>query len=168
MISQNLPPPAKIEEILASIIMLDQFTRNIYRGTCDAFSGDKKALNLALHAVNKKLYLELPPHQRIFLFMPLEHSENLQHQQKAFSRRNVRHQRRTALRQPRTRPSRKTAPKRKTRNHNTHTMLILAKCAPHTVTTKAGVFDSDNLLHVRPPLRGPGHRQTTVNHRPEW
>ena len=38
---------------LAIIILLDQFSRNIYRGTPDAFSADPKALNIATHAIAK-------------------------------------------------------------------------------------------------------------------
>ncbi len=81
MLHEDLKLVEDAEKILASIILLDQFTRNIYRGTVQAFSGDSKALKLALHAVETKSYLVLPAHQRIFLAMPFEHSENLQHQQ---------------------------------------------------------------------------------------
>ncbi len=62
---------------LALVILLDQFTRNIYRGTGEAFSGDKKALELCREGIELGHDKALPPIQRMFLYMPLEHSENL-------------------------------------------------------------------------------------------
>ena len=46
---------------LALIILLDQFSRNIYRDTADAFSQDKLALNIALSGIDKGLELKLHP-----------------------------------------------------------------------------------------------------------
>ena len=60
---------------LAVILMLDQFTRNIFRNTPKAFSGDGKALKLSL-ACNDKGYLEHDNHTyRQFMLMPMMHSE---------------------------------------------------------------------------------------------
>ena len=61
---------------LALIILLDQFSRNIYRDTADAFSQDKLALNIALSGIDKGLELKLHPFERIFYYMPLMHSED--------------------------------------------------------------------------------------------
>jgi len=72
--------PKSSEELVASILVLDQFTRNIFRETKKAFSGDDKALSLAKLAVDKSYYKDLPAHQKIFITMPFEHSEAMQDQ----------------------------------------------------------------------------------------
>ena len=65
---------------LALIILLDQFSRNIYRGSADAFKNDPQALDIALDGINKKEHLSLTPVEQSFLYMPLEHSESLENQ----------------------------------------------------------------------------------------
>ena len=65
---------------LAHIILLDQFTRNIYRKTAKAFAADPLALKLTLEGIESKHDLELEPIQRIFMYMPLEHAEDLEMQ----------------------------------------------------------------------------------------
>lgn len=66
---------------LALILLLDQFTRNMYRGTPAAFAGDAQALALARQLVDSGEHLRLPPLQRWFAVMPLEHAEDLTLQQ---------------------------------------------------------------------------------------
>lgn len=61
---------------LAEVIVLDQFARNIHRGTPDAFSADPLALALAQEAVAAGADLALPPEQRAFFYMPYMHSES--------------------------------------------------------------------------------------------
>ena len=61
---------------LALILLLDQFTRNIHRGTPEAFAGDRQALELALGAIASGLDLQLPEVLRIFVYLPLEHAED--------------------------------------------------------------------------------------------
>ena len=61
---------------LAEIIVLDQFSRNLYRGDPRAFAADSMALALAQEAVSLKADLELPPEERVFLYMPFMHSES--------------------------------------------------------------------------------------------
>lgn len=70
-----------IEGTLAEIIVLDQFTRNIYRKTAKAFAGDDLALFLAKASVDKAEDLKLEFAQRVFLYLPFEHSENYEDQQ---------------------------------------------------------------------------------------
>ena len=65
---------------LALIILLDQFTRNIFRGTPRAFSGDLRAARLARRGQVTYIFRELPLIQRVFALMPLEHSELLSDQ----------------------------------------------------------------------------------------
>lgn len=63
---------------LAEIIVLDQFSRNIYRRTPRAFAADPLALSLAQDAVATTHALDLEPRYRQFLYMPYMHSESPQ------------------------------------------------------------------------------------------
>lgn len=62
---------------LAEVIVLDQFSRNMYRDTPLAFAFDGMALVLAQEAVARGADRELPSPQRAFLYMPYMHSESL-------------------------------------------------------------------------------------------
>lgn len=62
---------------LAEIIILDQFSRNLYRDQPQAFAQDAMALALAQEAISLKLDQQLNPLQRKFLYMPFMHSESL-------------------------------------------------------------------------------------------
>jgi len=68
---------------LALIIVLDQFTRNIYRGTKEAWSGDSQALSICLKGIKDGKYSALPPIMRAQYLMPLVHAEDLVLQQKS-------------------------------------------------------------------------------------
>lgn len=61
---------------LALIILLDQFTRNVYRGTKNAWCGDSKALKLCLKGIELKHDLQLKPVVRAMFYMPLLHAED--------------------------------------------------------------------------------------------
>jgi len=61
---------------LAEVIVLDQFSRNIYRNTPRAFAQDPMALVLAQEAIGAGVHHELSPTERSFLFLPLMHSES--------------------------------------------------------------------------------------------
>jgi uncharacterized protein (DUF924 family) len=61
---------------LAEVIVLDQFSRNMYRGDRLAFATDTMALALAQEAVTAKADLTLSPEERVFLYMPYMHSES--------------------------------------------------------------------------------------------
>jgi uncharacterized protein (DUF924 family) len=61
---------------LAEIIVLDQFSRNIYRGKQESFACDPVALALAQVASAKGFAMELSETQRSFLYMPFMHSES--------------------------------------------------------------------------------------------
>ncbi len=61
---------------LAEVIVLDQFSRNMYRGQPRAFAADPLALALAQEAVAAGDDLKLPVDQRVFLYMPYMHSES--------------------------------------------------------------------------------------------
>ena len=66
---------------LALILLVDQFSRNIYRGTPDAFAFDAIAQELTLEGLNLGQDRELFPIERVFFYLPLEHSENLEIQE---------------------------------------------------------------------------------------
>lgn len=61
---------------LAEIIVLDQFSRNIYRGDRRAFASDPLALALSQEAVAAGADMVLAPQERAFLYMPYMHSES--------------------------------------------------------------------------------------------
>ena len=60
-------------DLLAYIILLDQFPRNIYRNTAKAFEFDPIARDLSMYAINKKFDKEIDPEARMFVYLPLEH-----------------------------------------------------------------------------------------------
>ena len=68
---------------LALIILLDQFRRNIYRGTAEAFAKDKAALKLCVEGAMQKKDKGLTPIQRVFFYMPLQHAESRKVQAKS-------------------------------------------------------------------------------------
>ncbi len=61
---------------LALILLLDQFRRNIYRGTAKAYDKDKVALKLCVEGAIAKKDEGLTPIQRAFFYMPLQHAES--------------------------------------------------------------------------------------------
>ncbi len=69
--------------LLASIICLDQFPRNMYRGTARSFAFDQVALRLAIEMVDKAWDQTLPPIYRLFAWLPFEHSEDIAMQDKS-------------------------------------------------------------------------------------
>lgn len=68
---------------LARVVLLDQFTRNAFRGTPQAFAGDPRALATAKDAVARGFDGALAPQERWFLYMPFVHSEALAEQEHA-------------------------------------------------------------------------------------
>jgi uncharacterized protein (DUF924 family) len=61
---------------LAAVIVLDQFSRNMFRGTPRAFASDTKALAIAETAIAKGFVEALNSDERLFLYLPFEHQEN--------------------------------------------------------------------------------------------
>lgn len=68
---------------LARILVLDQFCRNVYRDTPLAFAGDHQALQAALDMLDAGEDRQLSPLQRAFVYLPLEHAEDLALQEQA-------------------------------------------------------------------------------------
>jgi len=71
------------ESCLALVIVLDQFPRNMFRGDGRTHAEDGRALEASKHAVEHALDRELPAFQRMFLYMPLMHSENAEDQRRS-------------------------------------------------------------------------------------
>lgn len=73
-------PDGALEEprtALASIILFDQFSRNLFRGTTRAFATDDLALQIARNAVDRGWDKDMSVYERLFLYLPFEHSEAL-------------------------------------------------------------------------------------------
>jgi uncharacterized protein (DUF924 family) len=70
------------EGSLALILAMDQFPRNMYRGTPGAFAWDDLALSVAQRMVVDFVDLKIPQERRAFIYMPFMHSENLDMQDK--------------------------------------------------------------------------------------
>jgi len=70
------------EGALALVIALDQFPRNMFRGTARAFSTDALALAAARRAIGRGFDLKTPMPERNFFYLPFEHSENLADQER--------------------------------------------------------------------------------------
>lgn len=68
---------------LATIILLDQFPRNMFRGTPRAFATDGKALDVARGAVERGFDQAFDKDGRAFMYLPFEHSEDLADQERA-------------------------------------------------------------------------------------
>lgn len=67
---------------LALVLVLDQFTRNIWRDDARAFSGDEKALEISEHAIERGQDMLVPLEGRKWLYMPFMHSERLDVQER--------------------------------------------------------------------------------------
>jgi uncharacterized protein (DUF924 family) len=68
---------------LARVLLLDQFTRNMFRDTPRAFAGDARALATAQDAIARGLDRELDRYGRWFLYLPFEHAEDAEAQRRS-------------------------------------------------------------------------------------
>jgi uncharacterized protein (DUF924 family) len=67
---------------LALVLILDQFPRNLFRGSAKAFAFDARALEVALEAIGRGLDQALHPLEALFVYLPMEHSEELEMQER--------------------------------------------------------------------------------------
>jgi uncharacterized protein (DUF924 family) len=74
---------ATVEGALAKIVVLDQFTRNAFRGTPRSFAGDARALAAARKLVANGVDRTLPGVRRQFVYLPFEHAEELATQEQS-------------------------------------------------------------------------------------
>lgn len=65
---------------LALVILLDQYPRNMFRGTAKSFATDSYAKQVADEAIERQFDLDMPAPRKAFLYMPFMHSENLDDQ----------------------------------------------------------------------------------------
>ena len=88
VLTQHPPAPAELAglEHLAAVIVFDQFPRNMFRGTANAFATDDLALGYTQHALQHKCDDTLAPTQKQFLYMPLMHSEDKTMQAESLAR----------------------------------------------------------------------------------
>jgi uncharacterized protein (DUF924 family) len=73
---------SKPADCLALVLLLDQFPRNMFRGTAQAFATDPIALRVARSAVADGLDQKMRPLERMFAYLPFEHAESLEMQEK--------------------------------------------------------------------------------------
>jgi len=73
------------EHVLAAILLLDQCSRNIYRGSARAFQGDPLALELAKRSLDRGWTHSAPKDWQLFLLLPLQHSEELADQERSLA-----------------------------------------------------------------------------------
>ena len=71
------------ETLAAAIILLDQFSRNMFRGKAKAFEADGLALELCKEALGRGWVDQVPKPLPSFILMPLQHSENLEDQERS-------------------------------------------------------------------------------------
>lgn len=74
---------AEPESALAEVLLLDQFTRNVFRDSPRAFAGDARALAAAGAMVGRRLDVRLPGSMRGFVYLPFEHAESMASQDEA-------------------------------------------------------------------------------------
>lgn len=75
--SQGRPVPGTLADRLALILLFDQFSRNIHRNRPQAFEYDHISLQLTLEGLQTGLDRQLRYVERVFFYLPLEHSEDL-------------------------------------------------------------------------------------------
>ena len=83
---RQLPVDAFLDSALtavAAVILFDQFPRNMFRGHADAYATDHMALAIAKDAIDAGFDDQLAPDERKFLYMPFQHSENMEDQNRA-------------------------------------------------------------------------------------
>ena len=84
---ENVPEAflGSARDALAAVILFDQFPRNMLRGHGDQFSTDRLALAVAKGAVERGLDEQLDVDQRGFLYMPFQHSEDMDDQRRSLA-----------------------------------------------------------------------------------
>lgn len=68
---------------LALLLLLDQFPRNLFRGSARSFAGDRAARDTAYYALEQDYDQPVQPVERFFFYLPLEHSENITDQDRS-------------------------------------------------------------------------------------
>ncbi|HYW14870.1 MAG TPA: DUF924 family protein [Allosphingosinicella sp.] len=84
---ENMPEAflGSARDAIAAIILFDQFPRNMHRGHADQFSSDPLALAIAGGAIDRGLDKAMSPEERGFLYMPFQHSEDMDDQRRSIA-----------------------------------------------------------------------------------
>ena len=80
LVTKDGPGVSAPRPMLAAVIVLDQFSRNIFRGTPRAFAADSIARRLSRTAIEQGLDSAMKKQERLFLYLPFEHSEDREDQ----------------------------------------------------------------------------------------
>lgn len=83
---ERKPPDAQrssADEHVATVLVFDQFSRNLFRGSAASYSTDGLALSFAVHAVDHGLDAALDARRRHFLYMPFMHCESREMQERS-------------------------------------------------------------------------------------
>jgi len=80
LVAQDGPGVTNPRPLLATVVVLDQFSRNIYRSTARAYAADSIARRLARTAVEKGFDAAMNKQERLFLYLPFQHSEDREDQ----------------------------------------------------------------------------------------
>jgi len=80
LVAQDGCVSATPSALLAAVIVLDQFSRNLFRGTPRAFAADPIARRLSRSAIRRGFDMGMKEQERLFLYMPFEHSEDREDQ----------------------------------------------------------------------------------------
>jgi uncharacterized protein (DUF924 family) len=83
VVADDGPVALSARPLLAAVIVLDQFSRNLFRGTPGAFAADPIARELSAAAVKQRFDVAMKEQERLFLYMPFEHSEDRKDQKLA-------------------------------------------------------------------------------------
>jgi uncharacterized protein (DUF924 family) len=81
LLRDQIPVPRTARAYLAEIIVLDQFSRNLFRNSARAYAADSKALARAKEAIQLGFDQALSDRERAFVYMPFMHSESLKDQE---------------------------------------------------------------------------------------
>lgn len=73
------------EGAVALVVLLDQLPRNLFRGTARAFATDPRAIAVAREAVGAGFDRRVSPVERVFLYLPFEHSESIDDQRRSLA-----------------------------------------------------------------------------------
>ena len=87
-LKRQLPPESFLgdaQTALAAIILFDQFPRNMFRGHANQFMTDPLALAIAKGAADRGFDAPLPKDERAFLYMPFQHSEDIDDQRRSLA-----------------------------------------------------------------------------------
>ena len=80
LVTQDGPGVTNPRPLLAAVIVLDQFSRNMFRGTSRAYAADSIARRLARTAVEQGFDAAMNKQERLFLYLPFQHSEDREDQ----------------------------------------------------------------------------------------